>query len=266
VLDEFALAFVPHGKLTWNDLAQRHKDAFLNALRSTASIDRYPITGFLSVLSLNEPYSVIDLLIARVERAEAGIDLTSYAPLPDHWSAGLQFRQRSDFPDILRRVREWLSAAPHSTLRHYLGSNLFATVAGTFDTQTRQVIEEYLIEPDTVKIKTLSSILRGAPRDLVWESDFVSACLRAAETCGAESLSAVQSALHFATLNGGRWSNAGEPFPQDVEQRDTAAKLAEQAIRGSVEREFYHALSQSAQLWMDRSLAEDSFSTDGREW
>ncbi len=265
-LGEFAWAFGTHGTLAWSDLAQRHKDAFLDALSYAPSIENFVIIDLLAKLSRDEPNSVIDLLTARVERTEAGASLTSYAALPHSWPTPLRFRERADFPDTLRRVREWLAAEPNSMWRHYLGSRLFAAVAGPFDAQTRQVIEEYLIAPDPPKIRAVSTILRGAPRELVWDADFVSTCLRAADTCGAESLSAMQSALHSATLTGGRWAAAGQPFGQDVEQRDLAAELAARAVRGSVEEEFYRALSQSAALWIDRSLSEDDFLTDGRDW
>ncbi len=69
---EFALAFGPHGALDWTGLAQRHKDAFLKALRAVPSLERrYEITEFLAMLSREEPHSVIDLLTARVEAVEA---------------------------------------------------------------------------------------------------------------------------------------------------------------------------------------------------
>ena len=66
-------------------------------------------------------------------------------------------RERDDFPDLLRQVREWIAGGPDSIWRRYLGSELFATVAGIFDTQTRQVIEEYLSEPDEIKMNTVST-------------------------------------------------------------------------------------------------------------
>ena len=90
-------------------------------------------------------------------------------------------------------------------------------------------------------------MLRGAPRTLVWDTDFVRGCLRAADACGAESLTAMQSALHSAVFTGGRSAAIGQPYPEDLEQRDTAAKLATQAVPGSVEEQFYRALSQSAE-------------------
>lgn len=266
VLGELAAAFGPDGPLAWEDLPQRHKDAYLDALRAPASIDAYEISGFLAMLSLQDPRAVISLLAARVGVVEGGANPGSYTALPRSWPVPLRFRDRDDFPDLLREVREWIADVPGSIWRRYLGADLFAVVAGPFDTQTRQVIEEYLNEPDETRIKTVSTILRGAPRDLVWDAPFVSRCLRAADQCGTDSLTTMQNALYAAVLTGGRFTAPGQPFPQDIEQRDTAAQLATQAVRGSVEEDFYRALSRSAERWINRSTSEDDPPTDGRDW
>jgi transcriptional regulator with XRE-family HTH domain len=262
---EIALAFGPHGPLEWADLAQRHKDSFLAAIRTASSLQRrYEVAEFLAALSLNEPHSVIDLLTARVEAVESGA--SARAALPHPWPVPLRFRDRNDFPDLLRRVREWLCAAPSSSWRRYLGSDLFSAVSGPFDAQVLQVIEEYLSEPDAAKIKTVSTMLSGAPRTLVWNPDFVRKCLRAADSCGTKSLAAVQSALHSALFAGGSSAAIGQPFPEDVEQRDNATKLAEQAVPGSLEEQFYRALSESAQAWINNAISEDDLDIDGRDW
>jgi hypothetical protein len=150
--------------------------------------------------------------------------------------------------------------------RHHLGSDLFAAVAGTYDAQTRQVIEEYLAEPDPGRIRTVATMLQGAPRTLVWNPGFVRGVLRAADAVGPKSLDAVRGALHSAVIAGFRWEAIGQPHPQDVEQRDVATQLASQAMRGSVEEQFYRDLAQSAETWIDRSIAEDDLPTDGRHW
>jgi transcriptional regulator with XRE-family HTH domain len=265
-VDELAMAFGPNGPLAWEDLAQRHKNAYLDALRAAASLETFEIGGFLAMLSLEDPTAVISLLTARVEAVEAGASPGSYTALPHRWPAPLRFRDRDDFPDLLRQVREWIAEAPGSIWRRYLGSELFATVAGPFDIQTLQVIEEYLSEPDETRIKTVSTILRSAPRALIWDADFISRCLRAADQCGTDSLATMQNALHTATFTGMRSAVPGQPYPQDIEQRDTAARLAAQAVRGSVEEHFYRALSQSAETWIDRISSEDALPTDRRDW
>ena len=88
-LDEFALAFGPHGALAWKDLAQQHKDGFFDALRAASSIESYVITEFLAMLSLQDPRNVIDLLTARVEVVEAGASPGTYSALPHIWSVAL---------------------------------------------------------------------------------------------------------------------------------------------------------------------------------
>jgi hypothetical protein len=98
------------------------------------------------------------------------------------------------------------------------------------------------------------------------DADFVSRCLHAADQCGAESLAAVQNALRAAVFTGGRWGTPRQPYPEDVEQRDTAAQLATRAVIGSVEEHFYRSLSQSAEIWIDRTMSEDDLPTDGRDW
>lgn len=265
-LAAFTMAFGPHGKLSWANLLPYQKDEFIKALRDAVSIDSYETVQFLAMLSRDDPHRVIDLLTERIKRMENSDHRPGYRPLPFSWVEPLQFRTRDDFPDLLRRVREWLAADPDSAWRHYFGSDLFSSVAGTFDEQTRQVIEEYLCEPDATRMRTVAMMLRGAPRSLVWDSAFVRKCLRAADECGDKSLSAVQSALHSALTTGGRWAAMGQPYPEDVEQRDMATRLAEQAVRGSVEEQFYHALSQSAERWIDRSISELNPPTDDREW
>ena len=100
-------------------------------------------------------------------------------------------------------------------------------------------------------------MLLGAPRTLVWDADFVRGCLRAADACGTESLATVQNALHSTVFTGDAGPE-GRPYPKDAEQRDTATQLAAHAVRGSVEEQFYRALAQSAEIWIDRNMSEST--------
>lgn len=265
-LGEFAWNLGPHGTLTWHELAQQHRDGFLDALRLAPSIEEYRITEFLTLLSAQDPHALLDVLVNRVQLVEAGASPRKYTALPHSWHATLRFREREDFPDLLRRVREWLAAEPTSMWRHYLGSDLFADVAGIYDAQTRQVIEEYLVDPDEAQIRTVATMLRGAPRTLVWDFEFVRGVLRGADTLDSDGLAAVQGALYSALVTGPRRGAIGQPHPEDLEQRDKAVQLADRATPGSVEEQFYRDLAQSAEMWIDRSLAENPLPSDGRPW
>ena len=72
-------------------------------------------------------------------------------------------------------------------------------------------------------------------------------------------------ALRAATISGARSGTPGEPFPEDIEQRDKSLKIAETLPTGSLEERFYRDMAKSAEESIARELAED-LPDDGREW
>jgi transcriptional regulator with XRE-family HTH domain len=266
-LEEFASVFGPPpiGSLAWPDLSAEQKNTFLRALVTYPSIDEYEIELFLTQLAHTEPLTVVELLEARVEAIEEE-RTPGYSPLPHHWQIAPPFREHDDFPELLRQVREWIGASPESAWRNYLGADVFAVVAGPFDAQVIDIIDEYLGAPDPSKMRVLASILRKADRSLVWDLDFVRRCLRAADRCGEQSLGAVQASLRAAISAGGRWGTPGQPFAEDVEQRHKAAELADSCIRGSVEEQFYRGLVESANRLIDWAVRDTARPPDDRAW
>jgi transcriptional regulator with XRE-family HTH domain len=252
------------GALTWPDLPDEYKNRFFAALRDAKSVENYEISELLAMLSRDEPYRAIRLLITRVERMENGAP-AGYSPLPRHLQGQLHFREHDAFPDILRHLYEWLAEAPESMWRRYYGSQLFILIAGGFDTPVREVIDSYLQEPDSGRMTALAAILHHVPQEAVWDLDFVRRCLRAAEHCGPASVSAVQGALHYAVVAGGRWGAPSQPTIQNVEQHQ-AAQLADQCLSGSPEEQFYRALADSAEVWAHRHIDDWDISFDGRQW
>jgi hypothetical protein len=262
-VDEFALALSgpPYGLLTWSDLSMDQQKSFLDVLVAAPKLDSYEVGQFLAVLTREEPLSVIKLLERRVE---AKSNTTDYYPLPYAWQVTPPFREHEDFPALLRQIREWLSVGQDSAWKNYLGGNVFALVAGPFDGQVIEVIDEYLSEPDPAKMEVVAAILHKAPRELVWNSDFVRRCLRAADRAGDESLRRVRSSLHSAVISGVRSTSPGQPYPEDIEQQAKATDLADNCRKGTVEEFFYRALAESAQERIRREGHEDP--PDDRAW
>lgn len=266
-LDEIALAFgpQPYGTLSWRQLPEHQKTAFLHALTVSASIDGYEIAQFLAHLARTEPVRVVELLERRVEAVEHE-RAPGYDPLPHLWQVTPPFREHEDYPALLRQIRQWLAAAPQSLWRAYLGGEIFALVAGRFDAPVLDVLDEYLDAPDLAKMNVLAAILRNAPRELVWNLDAVRRILRAADRCRPESLGAVQSALSAAIRSGGRVGSPGRPFAEDVEQRDKAEELAASCMRSSVEEQFYRSLADSARQAIDWASHVTAGPVDHRMW
>jgi hypothetical protein len=57
----------------------------------------------------------------------------------------------------------------------------------------------------------------------------------------------------------------GQPFPEDLEQRDRSIEIANALPKGSAEEEFYRAMAASAEESISRTLADDR-ADDGRDW
>ncbi len=76
----------------------------------------------------------------------------------------------------------------------------------------------------------------------------------------------MRGALYSAVVTGLRRGSIGQPSIEDVEQRDTALQLAGETTRGSVKEQLYRDLAHSAEMWIERSIAEDDVPSDGRHW
>jgi hypothetical protein len=76
----------------------------------------------------------------------------------------------------------------------------------------------------------------------------------------------VGGALHSAVISGGRIGTPGEPFPEDVEQRDWATEIADQLPKGSIQERFYRSLAQHAVDNMRWQIERDQELLERREW
>ncbi|MGA5887034.1 hypothetical protein ACPCK4_32385 [Streptomyces cellulosae] len=264
-VDEFALAVSgpPYGSLTWSDLSIDQQSSFIGVLTAAPKIDSYEIGQFLAELARTDPLAVVRLLEQRVE-ASSRSKKTGYSPLPYAWQVAPPFRDHDEFPALLRQIRDWLAADPDSAWKNYVGADVFALVAGPYDGKVIAVIDEYLSDADPIKVKAVATILSKAPRALVWDSEFVRRCLRAADSNGDANLSKMRSSLHAAVVSGVRSTSPGQPYPEDIQQRDKAMALADTCRKGSVEEHFYRALAESAQERIQREVSE--LPSDSRSW
>jgi hypothetical protein len=90
--------------------------------------------------------------------------------------------------------------------------------------------------------------------------------LAAAAAHGEECLQTIGGALHTAVTSGVRSGTPGQPFSEDIEQRNKSAEVAQALPRGSVEERFYRSLQSSAEQSIRWSEARDETLLDGRDW
>jgi hypothetical protein len=83
---------------------------------------------------------------------------------------------------------------------------------------------------------------------------------------GEKSVNVIRGGLFAATTSGGRNGRPGQPFPEDIEQRDRSAELARTLPPGSVEANFYRSLEKSAIEGIQWFTERGEQLMDGRNW
>jgi hypothetical protein len=209
---------------------------------------------------------VIEVLQDRVTLAEELDSLNGYNPLPFHWDNSLRVREHSSFAEQLQYLHAWLADKPDSLLRREFGAELFEAVAGRYDEPVLTVLAEALDSPNVADVQAVAAVVRKAHRTLIWDApEFVVQALHAADRLGEEFRSEMASAFWSATITGGRSGAVGQPYPEDIEQRDESTRVAESLAKGSIEEDFYRAMVRSAEQSISRSALED-LHDDGRDW
>jgi hypothetical protein len=143
---------------------------------------------------------------------------------------------------------------------------VFKAVARPYDEAVLAVLEEALQSETEADIGAVTAVLREAHRTLIWDfPEFVRKALAAAARFGTDCHDAMANALWAATISGARMGTPGQPFPEDLEQRDRSRALADKMPRGSFEARFYRDIAASAGVGIARSTEEDK-EDDGRDW
>lgn len=235
-------------------------DRIFEELKQCTSIDEYWVERFLGQLCARALERVIDLLKRRVELAEVhdfGYD--DYRPLPFGWEdkTPLSSKGHASRRKLLEELREWAAADVPGWRRHFDGPRLFAAVVGDFDDEALGVLEAGLSGP-LPEAKRVAHLLSEIPRSIIWQDvPWVSRILENALRRNADLYKGVASALHSAITSGVRSGTPGQPYPQDLEQRDRARKIADKLPLGSAAERFYRGLQRSAEADIKRKGEDD---------
>jgi hypothetical protein len=266
VADEVCQVFGPHGDLGWRELPGPALDRLLDELRRCPSIEDYWIMAFLSDFSGERPQDLVGLLQARVDRWEDDHSDTEYRALPFNWDHDLRVRETEEFLAMLAEVRDWLATDPDSWRRLHGGPELFSAIALAFDEPVQSVLESGVATLDPAQLVAVAAILRQAPRSFVFENvDFVRKLLALAALVGDEHVQRIGGGLSASAVSGVRMGVAGQPFTEDIDQRDRARTVADGLPSGSPEQRLYRSLEASAEQSIKWHADRDD-RMDGRQW
>ena len=252
--------------VSWNDFSASELARLGADLVAVDDIGEYSVLKALAVRSATDPEWVVTLLQDRVERAVQATGFRDgYTALPFDWSEPLQIRKSQLFQDALRTLLCWISADLDTWARREMGAELFSAVAGSYDKDVVTVLAIALAGDDADRVRAVAAVLNKAPRTFIWdEPSFVKVALHSAARFGEEAVGEFEAALWGATVSGVRTGTPGEPFAEDIEQRDRSRALAAGLAPGSLEERFYRRMAQSAEVSIAR-VAEDDLG-DGRDW
>jgi len=266
VADELFQVLGPQGDLDWRQLPPAHIRKLLAELELCPSIEDYWIMAFLADFSLDRPGDLVELLQRRVDRSEHADSVTEYRAVPFNWDHDLQVRGTNEFPTILRRIRDWIAARPDVWQRRDAGAEVFEAVAGVFDGTVMAILEEGARTGHEGQMIAVAAILRQAPANFVFDHvDFVRRLLALASQLGEEHVRRVGGALSAAVVSEVRSGVPGQPFAEDVAQRDRARRIADALPTGSREQRLYRSLQMSAEETIEWHADRDEL-MDGRDW
>lgn len=249
-----------HGTFKTSDLADDQLQALLDALVKCPSIDDYHISLFLGLVSFTHPEMTLKLLTDRVEYKEANEKLEPYTPLPYSWrrSESLRFHETPKYGQVLRSARDWATMKTGSWIRFHYGADLFKLVSAGFDQVTLEVLEEWIISVDEHQLEAAAALLSEAPNTFVWvNQQFVVNLLEQAQKLGSTCYKRVCSSLHTSVIQGGKSGTPGQPFPEDIAQRDRSYEAMSTLPPGSPAHRFYKMLHEEAKVEIERHTIED---------
>ncbi|PVG81202.1 hypothetical protein DDE18_18795 [Nocardioides gansuensis] len=266
VADEVCSCFGRYVGLSWDALDEDQQEHIRDELVLLDDIGQHSITAFLADRSAIDPEWVIALLQTRVEVGE-GLELRGdYRPMPFSFDNHLKVREHPHFEQWLRKLQLWIAAKTDSWMRAENGADLFKEVARQYDSSVLSLLEDAIGTGDMEQIDSAAAILRRAPRTFVWQQqEFVERVFAATEKVGDEAQQALKNALWGATISGTRSGTPGQPYPEDVEQRDRCREVASLMPKGSAAERFYLDMAISAERAIESSVDEDR-EDDGRRW
>lgn len=253
VLGEFEEKY---GYFKMEELSEPQLQQIFDALAECPSIDDYQISLFLSKASFTNPLMTVQLMMKRVEYKEShpNEEFGKYDTLPYSWrrSEGLRFHETKQYEQILRIVRDWATATPENPIRFHYGADLFKSVSAGYDEVTLKVLEEWIDSANEHQLEAAAALLSEAGKVFVWDKkEFVINLLEKSQKYGDSCYKSVCSSLHSSVIAGGRSGTAGQPFPQDITQRDRSYQMMSEITPGSPAYRFYEMLYNSAKREID---------------
>lgn len=264
VADE-ALMLCVHDEVLAVDILQVDiVDDIFKKLMLLPELTGHWIETFLSNTSKKYPAQTAKFFMDRVEYAGT---TDNYAFRPCNFGpylyVPLKFRESTDLNYLLHSLWNWMRGHELTEgVFHHHASQLFEVIFSPFD----QSVVHYLSEKtrgDNLDIQLIGRVLNEASLTFCIEQHaFVIDFLETAKSHGQEILNASISALYRASTSGLRSGTPGEPFPRDIQAKESAIAILQNLSPLSAAYRFYDLIKQEAERNIADSLKEREFFED----
>lgn len=257
VLGEFEERY---GTFGTEDLTSDQLEKLMNSLVNFPSIESNHIYLFFRKTSLAHPALTLKMLMNRVEHKEADENAEAYDPLPVSWRhrEGLRFHETAQYEQLLRTVRDWNTKPRGNWIRPYFGRNLFKFVSSGFDEATVKVIEEWASSGDEHNLEAAAALVSEANSNFVWDNtEFVVNILERAHQYGSSCYKRVCSSLLASVHQGVRARTPGQPYQEDIVERNRSTEMMSKLPIGTPAYKFYKMVHEAAIAGIERETYDE---------
>jgi transcriptional regulator with XRE-family HTH domain len=234
---------------------------FLNGLKNVPKLEGHWVEEFLSALSEQYPIELLDFIILRVEHA---VEINDYSFRPINYGpfsyVPLQFYKSPQAQFANAKIWKWLldnqsTPAPF----HFHASNVVGTIFAGVNGNAALVafLESKLDTATIIELEVIGTFLRKTEQNFIFTHTlFVVHLLERCLNLDLVIFKKVMRELYGSATSGSRSGLVGEPFPEDIQQRDQVKEILAQMSRLSPAYELYESVLKAAESAIERSLKE----------
>lgn len=235
-------------------------DAILDRIEPVRrlSAETHNIISFIQWACTRRPRHVVEMLLARIERAgtEPESREDSFDPLPfsvEHVSLLPAIAQAAEYEELLGMVAD--AARLDDWRSMFWIPNLIRMIA-EFDGVAR-IVRRAIDARDPSRIQVAAGLLKSYDHEMVFDRhELMAELLTAAWEVGAETYSRVSSSLFGLAISGVVSGSPGQPAPRLVSDKERSEVLVQQYDDDEPVRCFYESVRDHAKEAMKRNLEE----------
>jgi hypothetical protein len=248
------------------ELGEKDVELMLSKLKKIPTLDGHWLEEFLAHASKAYAIHCAKFFMDRVDVAGSADDW-EFRPC-NHGPFGhvpLKFKESPEFASVLSKVSDWLGSKGNAEyLEKMQAAELFTTMFAPFDEALVALLSEWTENADEAGLEVIAQVMREGPPSFAFdERDFVLRFLERCRQFGPECYRGARSQIFSAAVSGSRSGTPGEPFPEDLQLKESAEEALKHVPRLAPGRDLYENLLKHAEQGIQWQLEDrENFEDD----